>query len=90
MRKKKLVNKFKRKVFGSKPKHLSSQYEMDASSEELGQHEQQPSMRFKTTLRKTSVSTNAENDHASSLHEGNLRYKYNPSNDTYDVYDDTD
>lgn len=90
MRKKKLVNKFKKKVFGTKSKHLSSQYEMDASNEELGQHEQQPSMRFKTTLRKTSVSTNAENDHTSSLHEGNVRFKYNPSNDTYDVYDDTE
>ncbi|EJS42929.1 irs4p [Saccharomyces arboricola H-6] len=89
MRKKKLVNKFKRKVFGAKPKSLSSQYEVDAANEELGQYEQ-PSMKFKTTLRKTSVSTNLGNEHAISLQAGDGKYKYNPVNDTYDMYDDTD
>ena len=60
MRKKKLVNKFKRKVFGAKPKNSSSQYEMDANDEEPGQQHQQSSMKFKTTLRKTSVGTNPD------------------------------
>ncbi|CAI4034777.1 hypothetical protein SMKI_11G2270 [Saccharomyces mikatae IFO 1815] len=90
MRKKKLVNKFKQKVFGAKPNHTPSQYEGDATNEELGQHEQQSSMKFKTTLRKTSVSATPENNHTYSQHARNVRYKYNSANDTYDIYSDTD
>lgn len=90
MRKKKLVNKFKRKVFGAKPKNSSSQYEMDANDEEPGQQHQQSSMKFKTTLRKTSVGTNPDSDYAKSLLAGNVKYKYDPVSDTYDVYGDTD
>ncbi|QID86463.1 Increased rDNA silencing protein [Saccharomyces pastorianus] len=88
MRKKKLVSKFKRKVFGAKPKNSSSQYEMDAHDDEHQQ--QQSSMKFRTTLRKSSVSTNTENDQVKKLGAGNVKYKYNPDSDTYDFYADTD
>lgn len=90
MRKKKLVNKFKRKVFGVKTRNSFSQYEVYVNNEDLEQHEQQSGLKFKTTLRKNSVGTAPGNDHANSLQVGDVRYKYNPANDTYDVYDNTD